>query len=303
MEMTILKRDDDITHVVLAGRLDTPGVEAIDEKFSSAIAVNERPAIVDLSSIDFLASRGIGLLFASSKQLKKAGHQLVLLNPRGMVDETLKSCHADKLMPIVHDMGEALKVIQGIPTHPSPRQSEAETSTGEPQPVPSEPLPKAITTSQGVWETSIKNDLSELENLNADVAEFLYAHNVPHRAAYAINLAIDELVVNVIRYAYVDDDTHMIQIGLEIDDEQIILRIVDDGRPFDPRKGPSLDLHAEDREVGGLGLILVLDMVDALKYRRVDDKNCVEIRVHLIPDVGINDPPQGDTSAARASEH
>ncbi len=101
---------------------------------------------------------------------------------------------------------------------------------------------------------------------------FLDDHGVPYRATYAVNLAIDELVVNVIRYAYVDDDTHLIDIELAIEGEQVILRIEDDGRPFDPRRGPSLDLHAEDREVGGLGLILVLDMVDVLNYQRVDEK-------------------------------
>jgi serine/threonine-protein kinase RsbW len=105
---------------------------------------------------------------------------------------------------------------------------------------------------------------------------------VPHTATYAVNLAIDELVVNVMRYAYVDDDTHLIEIELAIQGEQVILRIVDDGRPFDPRRGPSLDLHAEDREVGGLGLILVLDMVDALTYRREEEKNWVEVRIHLV---------------------
>jgi anti-sigma regulatory factor (Ser/Thr protein kinase) len=97
---------------------------------------------------------------------------------------------------------------------------------------------------------------------------------------YAVNLAIDELVTNVIRYAYVDDDPHTIEFKLAVGDEQIVLQMVDDGRPFDPRTGPALDLHADERQVGGLGLILVLDMVDVLKYRRTDDKNHVEVRIH-----------------------
>jgi anti-sigma regulatory factor (Ser/Thr protein kinase) len=68
---------------------------------------------------------------------------------------------------------------------------------------------------------------------------------------------------------------------LAIQGDQIILRIVDDGRPFDPRTGPALDLHAEERQVGGLGLLLVLDMVDVLKYQRVDETNWVEVRIQL----------------------
>jgi serine/threonine-protein kinase RsbW len=150
--------------------------------------------------------------------------------------------------------------------------------------------------SEGELKLAIKNELSELEGLNANLAQFLEAHGVVGRAAYAVNLAIDELVVNVIHYAYVDDDTHMIDIELAIDAEQVILRIEDDGRPFDPRSGPSLDLHAEDREVGGLGLLLVLDMVDVLKYRRVKERNYVEVRVHLASQLEQGDPSNGEQS-------
>ncbi len=67
---------------------------------------------------------------------------------------------------------------------------------------------------------------------------------------------------------------------------------MDDGRPFDPRTGPSLDLHAEEREVGGLGLLLVLDMVDVLKYQRVEEKNWVEVRIHLTPEDESGDPSE-----------
>ena len=125
---------------------------------------------------------------------------------------------------------------------------------------------------------------------------FWKLHGVPYKATYAVKLAIDELVVNVMRYAYVDDDTHLIDIELAIQGGQVILRIVDDGRPFDPRKGPALDLHAENREAGGLGLMLVLDMVDLLDYRRLEEKNVVEVRIQLgangeqsVPSTGIPD--------------
>ena len=128
---------------------------------------------------------------------------------------------------------------------------------------------------------AIRNEISELESLNATLAEFLAAHSVPYRAAYAVNLAVEELIVNVIRYAYVDDDTHMIDVELGIEGDQVVLRIVDDGMPFDPRRGPTLNVHAEDREAGGLGLILVLDMVEVLKYRRETERNRVEVRIRL----------------------
>ena len=282
MKMTILQRSDDITHLVLAGRLDTTGVEEISESFFETTAARTRPAIVDLSEIEFMASRGIGMLITSGKRLMKAGHKLVLLNPREMVESVLKLSKIDKMLPIAHSLDEAMQILQGVPGPSGAANSPPKTAEDEPRLQRSEPVSAAPSIREGELKLAIKNELSELAGLNATLGQFLDAHGVPHRAAYAVNLAIDELVVNVMRYAYVDDDTHVIDIELTIEALQVILRITDDGRPFDPRRGPTLDLHAEDREAGGLGLILVLDMVDGLTYRRMNEKNWVEVRVHLI---------------------
>jgi anti-anti-sigma factor len=275
MEMTILVRDDGITHLVLVGRLDTNSADQMDKTFSDAVAAGGGSAIVDLSQIDFIASRGIGLLVANGKRLLKAGRKLVLLNPQGMVGGVLKTARAELLMPIVRDLDEALHVLSGgkAKSVAAPVRSQPRAES------PGADVPVAA--AADVLKLSIKNELSQLETVNAAVAEYLAAHPVPERAAYAVNLAIEELIVNVLQYAYIDDDPHVIEIELAIEGNQIVLRIVDDGMPFDPRKGPALNVHAEDYENGGLGLILVLDMVDVLKYRRDGDRNRVEVRIHL----------------------
>jgi serine/threonine-protein kinase RsbW len=131
---------------------------------------------------------------------------------------------------------------------------------------------------------AIKNEMSELEGLYSAMNQFLARHQVPYRSGYAVNLAVEELVVNVIRYAYVDDDPHTIDIGLGIIEEQIILEIRDSGRPFDPREAPSRDHDVDDPEVGGLGLTLVLDLVDALTYRRENAKNHVQVCIGIRSD-------------------
>lgn len=278
MQMTILERGDGITHVVLSGRLDTNAAEQIDQQFSAVIAAGNCPAIVDLSQIDFMASRGIGLLVANGKRLLKAGHKLVLLKPEGMVAGVLKTAKADLLMPIAHDIEEAIGVLgggrsaggapdAGAAKRESPAEPRKTVSTAV-------PAPDALK-----W--SIKNETSELDALNAAVAQFLTAHATPPRAAYAVNLALEELIVNVIQYAYIDDEAHTIDVELGVEGPQIVLRIVDDGMPFDPRKGPALHVDSEDRVAAGLGLTLVLDMVDVLKYRREQDKNRVEVRIRL----------------------
>lgn len=280
MEMNTIECDYGVTHVTLAGRLDTTGAEEIDAAFSEATAGQQLPTVVDLSQIDFMASRGIGLLFAASKRLKKLGHKLVLPNPQGMVEVVLKSSKMDLVMPIAHDLVEAV-TITGGDADKAAASLKPQIDTQSAEPGAHAPV---VSATEGAVKVAIKNEISELEHLSATLRQFLSEHSVPHKASYAVNLAIDELVTNVMRYAYADIDEHEIAIELSVVGEQVILRMVDDGRPFDPRRGPALDLNAEDREVGGLGLMLVLDMVDVLRYERVGEENHVEVRIHLIPD-------------------
>lgn len=284
MELVIHDRDDDITHVSLAGRLDATEVHQIETRLADATA-QPRPTIVELAGLEFLSSLGIGLLFASTKRLKQAGCKLVLLNPKGMVEEVLRSSRMDKVMPIAHGLDEALRILRGGDrgqTGAAARPAGVTTEDAAPgRPQPALASFDGVDSVDDVLKLSIRNELSELKNLYAAVGQFLQKHSIAYKPGYAINLAIEELIVNVIRYAYVDDHTHQIGIELRLTNDQVILRIEDDGRPFDPRESPALTRDLEEPEAGGLGLVLVLDIVDVLKYARVEDKNRVEVRVHL----------------------
>jgi serine/threonine-protein kinase RsbW len=292
MKMTILQRAENVTHVVLEGRLDTTGAEEISESFQQATAARERPAIVDLSQVDFLASRGIGVLLASGNKLRKSGHKLVLMNPQALVEAALRTTRVDVVTPIASDLDAALRIAQGdhATSAATPR---IDATAHEPRAASAVAAPATAAVLEGELKLAIKNEMAELKVVNAALAGFLTAHHVAHRAGYAVHLAVDELVANVIHYAYVDDDAHVIDLELAVQGDQAILRIADDGRPFDPRTGPALDLDAEERRIGGLGLLMVLDMVDVLKYQRIDERNLVEVRVHLFAE-----EKQGELSVA-----
>jgi serine/threonine-protein kinase RsbW len=284
MKMTIVPRADGITHVVLAGRLDSNAAEEISEGFFQATAARGQSAIVDLSEVDFMVSRGIGLFLTNGTKLRKAGHMLVILNPQALVKDGLRTTRADRVTPIASDWDEALRLVQGVSAPVTTADRPLKTTADKSASAPMESETEVSPVLEGNLNLEIKNDVAELKTVMTTLAQFFEAHRVPHRAAYAANLAVDELVVNVIHYAYVDDNPHTIHLDLAIRGEQIILSIVDDGRPFDPRTGPALDLNAEERQAGGMGLLLVLDMVDVLTYQRVDERNCVELRIHLFKD-------------------
>ena len=275
MELTKSDRED-IAHVCLVGRLDAIAVEEIEEQFAQWTTERGLPTVVDMSGVTFMSSLGIGFLFANTKKLKKAGCKLVLLKPERMVESVLRTSKMDKVMPIVGTLDESLLLL-GVETGDHKTMVPGDVAASQPK-VAAEPT-KSIA---GV-KLKIKNETSELAELYAKVSEFLEAHSTPYRSGYTVNLALEELVVNIIRYAYMDLDEHLIDIDLSIIDQQLVLVLEDDGRPFDPQEGNIREMEytedAEELEVGGLGLVLVLDMVDMLKYARVKDKNRTEVRI------------------------
>lgn len=298
MELIIHQRED-ISLVALAGSLDATGVEEVEQAFGEATSARGLPTVVDLSGITFISSIGIGFLFDHTRKLKKSGCKLVLLNPQGMVDDVLKTSKMTKVMPVHYEFEDAVEAVGGDPTISVPESPAAAA--------PADDETKSASAPQyapdNVLKLSIKNQMSELQDLYAKVNQFLQSHNAPHRSGYAINLALEELIVNVIRYAFIDDDEHTIDIGLGFFAQQIVLEIKDTGEPFDPREAPPHDPNVEDLQVGGLGLTLVLDMVNELTYRRENDANHVRVCVHIQEEElsgAANDDTSGDSAAAES---
>ena len=124
-----------------------------------------------------------------------------------------------------------------------------------------------------------KNRLSELERLRIAVEEFAEARSLPSKTAFEINLCLDELLTNVISYAYQDEEEHEIVLTMVCENGRIILTLEDDGAPFDPleRAEPEVAKPADEREIGGLGIHFVRKMMDRVEYRRDSDRNIVTL--------------------------
>ncbi len=93
---------------------------------------------------------------------------------------------------------------------------------------------------------------------------------------FAVALALEEVVVNVQRYAWDDEAEHHFEVCLRGErGRSIEIEVRDDGRPFDPLSlaPPDLDAPIEEREVGGLGVHLVRKLMDDVRYRREDGQN------------------------------
>ena len=143
-------------------------------------------------------------------------------------------------------------------------------------------------------EVSLANELREIAGVAARIDEFCAANGLRH-VAYAVNLAVDEVLTNTIEYGYDDDEHHRIEVIARVEEESLVVVIVDDSLPFDLGIAPERDLDAslEDTALGGLGLFLVHQMMDSVDYRREEGCNVVT----LVKDAREAERPPSDAEA------
>ena len=120
---------------------------------------------------------------------------------------------------------------------------------------------------------------SKTENLNdvlGFVEETLEAFECPMKTQMAICVAIEEVFVNVARYAYPNAEGDMtLHIGFDEQKHVVTFRMADKGVPFDPLKKPDPDitLSAEEREIGGLGIFITKKTMDTVTYAYENGEN------------------------------
>jgi serine/threonine-protein kinase RsbW len=123
------------------------------------------------------------------------------------------------------------------------------------------------------------NDRAEIERLGRLVEQFGGEHGVAPDTVFQINLALDELVTNVIVHGFEDSDRHEIVVRLTLDVVQVLIEVEDDGLPFNPLDvpTPNLDRDIADRPIGGLGVHFVRSVMDGVEYRRHGGHNILRM--------------------------
>jgi anti-sigma regulatory factor (Ser/Thr protein kinase) len=126
----------------------------------------------------------------------------------------------------------------------------------------------------------LRNDVAELERVALLIERFGGECALDEATVFEINLALDEVLTNVISYAYEDGRLHEIEVHVAIENGEVRVEVRDDGRPFDPLCVAPVDLSrpVDDRPIGGLGLHLVRRVMDGLEYRREADGNVLTMR-------------------------
>ncbi|MCF7790972.1 MAG: ATP-binding protein [Victivallales bacterium] len=129
---------------------------------------------------------------------------------------------------------------------------------------------------------SIKNNVEDLEEMNFTVKGFLEAYDVIDNTIFKVNLILEELVTNIIKYGFKGKaEVHdiLIYLSLKKCEGQIYIRIEDTGDEFNPlyAPAPETELPLENIKVGGLGLHLVKNIISNIVYQRFDNRNIQQL--------------------------
>ncbi len=129
----------------------------------------------------------------------------------------------------------------------------------------------------------LHNDVQEVPVMTEFVERTAEQANLDPSVTMTLTLAIEEAVANVMKYAYPKGEVGPIEINATINDGSLSFTIKDSGTPFDPTqvKKADITLSAEEREIGGLGLHLIRNIMDTVEYHHTSNQNILTLTKNI----------------------
>ena len=126
---------------------------------------------------------------------------------------------------------------------------------------------------------TLKNDVKEVEELGSFVKQVAESLSLDKSLTGRLRLAVEETVVNVMEYAYPQGTTGDVNIRATSNGRRLKFIISDSGIPFNPTEVTAADttLSAEERPIGGLGILLVRELMDSINYERINGQNVLTL--------------------------
>jgi serine/threonine-protein kinase RsbW len=122
----------------------------------------------------------------------------------------------------------------------------------------------------------LHNEASELAKVRDALDCLGREFHLPSPELIELQIALDEIVSNVIKYSWSDGVDHEFIVRITVRTDDVVLEIIDDGAPFDPRRAPEPPRRRPAARVshpGGLGIHLIRKLVDGFAYSRIGGRN------------------------------
>jgi len=129
----------------------------------------------------------------------------------------------------------------------------------------------------------VKAETDRLREVTDTVDQFLAEKACPPETQTVVDIVLEEIFVNIASYAYeegVEADSDTVEIICEVSDDGVVrLIFADNGVQYNPLKknNPDLNASVDKRQIGGLGIYMVKNMVDKISYEYVDGQNVLTI--------------------------
>lgn len=127
---------------------------------------------------------------------------------------------------------------------------------------------------------TLTNSIQELGQLEPFLNKFFERNNLDFSLLPNVNLALEEALANVIMYAYPEGTRGEVTLTAKVADNAICMEIKDEGTPFNPlqQQEANLDVSLEERQIGGLGIHLIKEIMDEVEYVYEDGRNELRMR-------------------------
>ena len=130
---------------------------------------------------------------------------------------------------------------------------------------------------------TLRNDVRQVTELNSFVKSVTGRLGMSKGRADKLRLAVEEIAVNVMKYAYPEGSEGLLDVSARSDGSRLAFVVTDSGEPFDPTSVPPADTDqpADKRSPGGLGILLARSIADSIGYERKDGKNILTIGMDI----------------------
>jgi len=128
---------------------------------------------------------------------------------------------------------------------------------------------------------TMTNDRKNVARLLDEFEQYAVERSLPEQVRRRVSIALDEVLANLASYS----GASLIEVRADISDGRLVIEIEDDGPPFDPAEAGEADTSSAlaDRSEGGLGVHLVMRMMDEVHYQRRDGKGILTLIQSLAP--------------------
>ncbi|MDR1985801.1 MAG: ATP-binding protein [Treponema sp.] len=136
-----------------------------------------------------------------------------------------------------------------------------------------------MATNTGLQVITLPAEIIQLEKALGFIRTILESADCPPGVEQSIELAVEEIFVNIARYAYPETELGEVRLGCKLEQavkhSKFIIAFADRGRPYNPleHRDPDITVPIDEREIGGLGILMVKRIMDTVQYEYANGWN------------------------------